>query len=55
MKTKVNLTLDDNLWHSFRVACVTRRLSASSEFETFMRARLVEWKKEEKGGESKKK
>ena len=47
MKAKVNLTIDPSLWQDFRVECVKRQLSASSEIEHFIRERVSSWQVEE--------
>lgn len=51
MKKKVNLTLDPEIWQTFRIECLRNQTTASREFEGFMRTRLQEWKK---GGGKKK-
>jgi len=48
MKLKVNVTVDDEAWRSFRVECLRRGITASSEIDAFIRARVAEWMKKRK-------
>jgi len=43
MKTQITLSVEAELWRTFRGACIQRGLTASSLFEDFMREQLRKW------------
>jgi hypothetical protein len=45
---RISISLrDEELWLAFRLACLARRMSASSAIEKLMREQLERWKQEE--------
>lgn len=40
---KVTMSIDETLWHSFRVACLQRKTSASQEVSRLMHDQLGAW------------
>ena len=48
---KTTLYLDENVWRSFRMACLKRNMAASPEVELLMRKQLVVWHKEDEKAE----
>jgi len=43
MKTPAMLSVEAELWRTFRGACIQRGLTASGLFEGFMREQLKKW------------
>ena len=47
MKTKVTLSVEENVWLTFRAECVKRKVQASGIVEEMMQARLKAWSAED--------
>ena len=43
MKGKTTLTVDEEVWRTFRAECIKRRTSASKLIQEFMRMSLQKW------------
>jgi hypothetical protein len=43
---RVGLYLLYETWHAFRIACVTRKLSASKEIDRLIRQQLAAWQRD---------
>jgi hypothetical protein len=43
VRTTITVSLDADVWHAYRVACLTRHTSASQEITRFMRQELDAW------------
>jgi hypothetical protein len=43
IRTTITVNLDADVWHAYRVACLTRKTSASREITRFMRQELEAW------------
>ena len=44
---KISLYIDEQLWHRFRIACVTRKTSASQEVAGLIEQQLQQWQLED--------
>ena len=40
---KISLYIDEQLWHRFRIECVTRKTSASQEVAGLLAQQLQQW------------
>jgi len=47
MKTKVTLSIEEDVWLAFRAECIKRKAQASSVVEEMMQARLKAWSGED--------
>jgi hypothetical protein len=45
---RINISMLPSLWHTFRVACVQRKTSASKEIQHFIEQQLAAWKAQDK-------
>ncbi len=49
MKGKTTLTLDEEIWRTFRAECIRRGVSASKMVQAFMSTSLKRWGVEAEG------